>query len=136
MKRILIIFMLMVTVAISLPAQSITVLSEESETDLDLDYAHVMRVKAEKNADTWRFDVTLLHGDTGWDHYANLWIVTDADTGEEYGRRVLAHPHVNEQPFTRSQSGIKIPEGVEAVVVKAACNVHGFGGTELMIELE
>ncbi|HAK46014.1 MAG TPA: hypothetical protein DCO79_08875 [Spirochaeta sp.] len=93
-------------------------------------------MKAIKNPEGWRFDVSLLHEDTGWNHYANLWIVVDADTEEEYGRRILAHPHVNEQPFTRSQSGIGIPESVEAVIVKAACNIHGFGGTELLVELK
>lgn len=48
-----------------------------------------------------RFSVTLTHPDTGWDHYADGWRVEDAD-GTVLGLRVLAHPHVNEQPFTRS----------------------------------
>jgi hypothetical protein len=102
---------------------------------MDLDYAHVLEVQAEKQTDGWRFDVTVRHGDEGWDHYADLWVVVDAATGEEYGRRVLAHPHVSEQPFTRTQSGITIPEDVSSVLVKAACNVHGFGGTEMTVEL-
>ncbi len=102
---------------------------------MNLDYAHVLEVQAEKQPDGWRFDVTVRHGDEGWDHYADLWLVVDTESGEEYGRRVLAHPHVSEQPFTRSQSGIKIPEDVSSVLVKAACNVHGFGGTEMTVEL-
>jgi len=119
-----------------LSAETIIVTSEDSAAKLNLDYTHVTKVKAIKNPEGWRFDVSLLHEDTGWNHYANLWIVVDADTEEEYGRRILAHPHVNEQPFTRSQSGIGIPESVEAVIVKAACNIHGFGGTELLVELK
>jgi hypothetical protein len=43
--------------------------------------------------------------------------VVDPDTGEVYGTRVLAHPHVQEQPFTRSQSGIAIPDSIAEVLV-------------------
>ena len=113
--------------------QTITV--EAAQDDLDLDYAHVIKAVASKQGESWRFAVTVRHGDEGWDHYADRWVVVNAATGEEYGRRVLAHPHVSEQPFTRSQSGIRIPARVEAVLVKAACGVHGFGGTELRLEL-
>ncbi|MEM1352393.1 MAG: hypothetical protein AAGF27_08605, partial [Pseudomonadota bacterium] len=55
---------------------------------------------------TWRFDVTISHPDTGWDHYANGWRVLDMD-GNELGMRELVHPHVEEQPFTRSLSGVR-----------------------------
>ena len=51
----------------------------------------------------WRIDVTLSHPDTGWDHYANGWEVLAPD-GTRLGLRVLVHPHVDEQPFTRSFS--------------------------------
>ena len=44
------------------------------------------------------------HPDTGWDDYADGWRVLDMD-GNELGMRVLHHPHVDEQPFTRSLSG-------------------------------
>lgn len=60
-----------------------------------------------------RFDVTLSQPDTGWDHYADGWRVELAD-GTVLGTRVLAHPHVTEQPFTRS-SNIEVPEGVDVV---------------------
>lgn len=136
MKRILFPIIFILISLSSLTAEAIIVNSDIPLADLDLDFTHVTKVKAEKTAGTWRFDVSLRHGDTGWDHYADLWIVVDAETEEEYGRRVLAHPHVNEQPFTRSQSGIKIPENVAAVIVKAACTVHGFGGNELIVKLK
>jgi len=115
-------------------SQTLTVEADRT-SDLDLDYAHVLKAAARNQGGDWRFEVTVRHDDEGWDHYADRWIVVDAETGEEYGSRTLAHPHVSEQPFTRSQSGIRIPEGVEAVIVKAACQVHGYGGTELRIEL-
>ena len=80
---------------------------------------------AEKSGDAWRFSVTLLHADTGWDHYADAWRVVGPD-GTVYGTRVLAHPHVNEQPFTRSLGGVKIPDGVTSVKIEAKDSVHGW----------
>lgn len=101
-----------------------------------LDYTQVENVVARRTGPgVWRFEVTLRHDDTGWDHYADEWQVVDPETGEVLGRRVLAHPHVEEQPFTRSQSGIEIPEGVTVVRVRGKCNVHGFGGREVDVDL-
>lgn len=68
--------------------------------------------------------VTLTHPDTGWDHYADGWEVTEAD-GTPVGLRELAHPHVNEQPFTRSLALETVPNG--PLFVRARCNVDGWG---------
>lgn len=78
----------------------------------------VESVVVAKTGETWRFDVTLSHPDTGWDHYADGWRVLDMQ-GAELGMRVLAHPHVNEQPFTRSLSGVVVPEGTTQVQIQA-----------------
>ena len=72
-----------------------------------------------------RFDVTLLHPDSGWDHYADAWEVLDAD-GNRLRLRELFHPHENEQPFTRAQSGITVPPGISTVYVRARCSVDGW----------
>jgi hypothetical protein len=72
-----------------------------------------------------RFSVTLSHPDTGWDHYADGWEVLDAD-GNSLGVRELLHPHVAEQPFTRSLSGVVVPGGATVVYVRARCNVDGW----------
>ncbi len=109
---------------------------------LDLDEANVMFVKATQADDgTWRFDVTVRHNDEGWDHYADGWDVVTPDgtvlkvnAGDAF-TRVLLHPHENEQPFTRSQSRLTIPEGVTTVTVRAHCSVHGFGGREVTVDL-
>ena len=58
---------------------------------------------ARTGGDTFRFDVTVRHADEGWDHYADKWEVVGAD-GTVYATRTLYHPHVGEQPFTRSLS--------------------------------
>jgi hypothetical protein len=101
-----------------------------------LDYAQVIFVRAVRSGrGLWRFDVTVRHRDEGWNHYANLWEVVDPKSDEVLGKRVLLHPHDNEQPFTRSQSGIRIPEELTHVVVRSQCTVHGFGGREVLVEL-
>lgn len=98
------------------------------------DPATIEAVKATKSGDSWRFDVTLSHPDTGWDHYADGWRVLTPD-GDIIGTRVLHHPHVNEQPFTRSLSGVAIPEGITAVQIEAKDSVEGWGGETVMLEL-
>jgi hypothetical protein len=98
--------------------------------------ADVIAVDArQQGAGTWTFDVTVRHEDAGWDHYADKWIVAGPD-GSVYGERVLTHPHETEQPFTRSQAGILIPETVSSVIVKAHDSVHGFGGAEMTVDLD
>ena len=83
---------------------------------------------------TCSFDVTVRHADTGWEHYAHQWQVV-AEDGSVLGTRVLYHPHVNEQPFTRSLGGVKIPPHVRQVRIRAADSVHGFGGIEKQLRL-
>lgn len=80
-------------------------------------------------AGTYRFDVTIRHADAGWDHYANKWEVVAPD-GTVLGTRELLHPHEAEQPFTRSLSGVRIPDHVERVTVRAHNSVHAYGGAE------
>ena len=96
-----------------------------SATTAFADAPEVVDVTASKSGDGWRFNVTIAHGDTGWDDYADGWEVIDAD-GTPLGTRPLAHPHVNEQPFTRSQSGIVIPEGTTEVFIRVRDNVQGW----------
>lgn len=82
----------------------------------------------------WRFDVAVRHDDTGWEHYADRWDVVGPD-GTVLGTRVLLHPHETEQPFTRSLSGVAIPDGVTRVTVRAHDKVHGYGGREATVSL-
>jgi hypothetical protein len=83
---------------------------------------------------TYRFDVAVSHADEGWDHYANRWEVI-APSGAVLGTRRLAHPHITEQPFTRSLSGVTVPEGISRVAVRANDSVHGNGGREMSVEV-
>ena len=45
-------------------------------------------------------------------------------------------PHVHEQPFTRSQSGVFIAPHVRRVRVRAHDRLHGFGGRTVSVDLE
>ena len=81
------------------------------------DPAQIVAVRAEASGERWRFDVTLAHGDTGWDDYADGWAIEDA-AGTELGFRLLVHPHVNEQPFSRSLGGVAIPADVKKVFIR------------------
>jgi len=98
----------------------------------DVDVVDARIIKSGDNA--FRAEVTLRHADTGWDHYADRWDVVAPD-GSVLGTRVLHHPHVDEQPFTRSLSGIKIPTGTPHVTIRAHDKVHGYQGQTLQLEL-
>ena len=78
----------------------------------------------DKGSQHFRIDVTLLHADTGWDHYADGWEVLD-ENKKLIGKRVLHHPHVSEQPFTRSLYDIKIQKGARYIYIRAHDKVHG-----------
>lgn len=80
------------------------------------------------------FNVTVRHADTGWDHYADQWDIVAAD-GTVLASRKLYHPHVQEQPFTRSLSGVRIAADIKHVKIKAKDSVHGYGGLEQQVSL-
>ncbi|QKQ28220.1 hypothetical protein [Candidatus Reidiella endopervernicosa] len=82
----------------------------------------------------WSVSVTLKHADTGWDHYADRWRVVDGE-GQLLGDRVLLHPHVNEQPFTRGLHGVTIPQETTTVYVEAHDKVHGWAPNRLAVDL-
>lgn len=89
------------------------------------DPARVEAVQATRTASGWRFDVTLRHGDTGWADYADGWRVVD-ESGAVLGTRELVHPHVDEQPFTRSLSGVAIPPQARRVWIETRTSIEGW----------
>ena len=89
---------------------------------------------AKQGTATFSFNVTVTHQDDGWEHYADKWEVVGPD-GQVLASRILHHPHVNEQPFTRSLSGVAIDPAIRAVTLRAHDLVHGYGGREILVEL-
>lgn len=84
-------------------------------------------------ASRWSFRVTVRHDDAGWDHYADRWEILAPD-GSVLATRVLRHPHVDEQPFTRGLVA-ELPAGIDHVRVRAHDSSHGYGGAELRVAL-
>ena len=96
--------------------------------------ADVLSASASCAASVCSFSVTLRHADEGWSHYANAWEVLLPD-GSVLATRVLEHPHVEEQPFTRELRGVRVPPDVTSVRIRARDSVHGYGGREVVIPL-
>ncbi|WP_347310869.1 hypothetical protein [Defluviimonas sp. SAOS-178_SWC] len=94
----------------------------------------VVSAEARPGASGWTFAVTLRHPDTGWDHYASGWEVLAPD-GTRLGYRELTHPHVDEQPFTRSLSGVNIPAGIDYVLIRPRCTLDGWVASPTRLDL-
>jgi hypothetical protein len=95
----------------------------------------VVAAKAACSSGTCDFVVTVRHADEGWKHYADAWQVIAPD-GTVLATRVLRHPHVAEQPFTRGLRGVRVPPGIDRVRIRARDSVHGLGGREVEVALE
>jgi hypothetical protein len=89
--------------------------------------ADVVHAEVERTGEAYMVSATVRSADTGWDRYADEWRVLTPD-GAVLGTRILTHPHVDEQPFTRSLSNVEIPDGVESVKVLARDSVVGYCG--------
>ncbi len=104
--------------------------------------ADVLKAQARNTSPgVWSFSVTVSHPDSGWEDYADGWDVLLPDgtvvkpAANEDFTRTLWHPHVNEQPFTRSQGGIEIPVEVKEVTIRAHDKPDGFGGKTVSVKL-
>lgn len=83
---------------------------------------------------SYRVSVTIRSEETGWDKYADRWEVLGPD-GEILAIRILHHPHVEEQPFTRSLGGVEVPAGIDQVTLRAHDSLDGYGGAEMTVPL-
>lgn len=83
----------------------------------------------------YQFSVTLQHNDEGWQHYANSWHVVAPDGDTILGTRTLHHPHVHEQPFTRSLGGVVVPPEYDEVIIRATDSLHGLSHDEFRLKL-
>ncbi len=98
-------------------------------------FPDVVGATASQDGDgSWTFSATLSSPYDTPERYADAWRVLGPD-GEVYGIRELTHDHASEQPFTRQQSGIIIPDGVTTVTVEGRDQVSGWGGATVEVEL-
>ncbi|HEX6194816.1 MAG TPA: hypothetical protein VFZ37_02835 [Jiangellaceae bacterium] len=98
-------------------------------------YPDVVEVTVEPaEAGTYTFHVTISSPYDTPERYADGWRVVGPD-GSVYGEHTLAHDHANEQPFTRTQSGVDIPADVSEVTVEGRDSENGYGGETVTVEL-
>ncbi len=110
------------------------VISLSVSTSVFANDVEIVKVVLTKQTGTWRADVTLKHADEGWKHYADGWRLVDAD-GNEIGMRTLYHPHVKEQPFTRSLRDFQIPAKTKILFVEARDLKHGWSANKVRIDM-
>lgn len=96
--------------------------------------ADVVSVDITEQASGYQISATISSADTGWDKYADAFVVRTVE-GEVLGTRVLTHPHVDEQPFTRSLGGVEIPDAVATIEVAARDSVDGFCGETMQAQV-
>ena len=95
------------------------------------DPAEIVAAQALAGPGGWTVSVTLRHGDTGWVDYADGWRIVDEE-GRVIGTRDLLHPHVTEQPFTRSLRVEALPDG--PLFVESSTSVTGWSGAPVLLD--
>ncbi|MEO1391620.1 MAG: hypothetical protein AAFV90_01755 [Cyanobacteria bacterium J06634_5] len=77
--------------------------------------ASITAIETTGTPQAYNFSVTVESPDTGCDAYANWWEVITPE-GDLLYRRILAHSHVDEQPFTRSGGPVAVGADEELIV--------------------
>jgi len=121
--------------AASSPSASTVDESAEGSEGSEQQYPDIRSVDIERADDgTYTLDVTVSSPYDSADRYADGWHVLDPE-GNELGSHMLAHDHAGEQPFTRTQSGLEIPDGVTEVTVEGRDQANGYGGETVTVQV-
>ncbi len=86
--------------------------------------AKIVSVKTSGNENNYSFSVGVLSSETGCNQYADWWEVVSVE-GKLIYRRILAHSHIDEQPFVRSGGNVDITKD-QLVIVRVHMNNSGF----------
>lgn len=98
-------------------------------------YPDIIAVEITPEADgTYSFAVTVSSPYDTPERYADAWRILAPD-GSVLAVRELLHDHANEQPFTRSLSGVRIPEGVTRVTIEGRDRQYGYGGATITVDV-
>lgn len=118
----------------SAPAMS-TATGGTSSADAEQRFPDVVDATLTLEGDgTFSLDVTMSSPYDSPQRYADGWRVLAPD-GTELGAHTLAHDHASEQPFTRTQSGLEIPDGIDTVTVEGRDQVSGYGGETRAVDV-
>lgn len=106
-----------------------------AQADGEQPYPEIVDVEAEAAGEgTYDFAVTISSPYDSPERYADGWRVLGPG-GEVLGEMELTHDHANEQPFTRTQSGVEVPDEVERVTIEGHDLENGYGGEPFPVEL-
>lgn len=98
-------------------------------------FPDVVEVQVTRDSEgIYSFDVTIASPYDTPERYADGWRILGPDE-EVLGEMSLDHDHASEQPFTRTQSGVEIPDGVSSVTVEGRDLENGYGGGTRTVEL-
>lgn len=98
----------------------------------DADFPDVLEAGLTSAGDEYSLRVTLSSEYDTPERYADGWRVLDPD-GNVLGSWELAHDHAAEQPFTRTQTGLQIPDGVAEVTIEGRDLRNGYGGRTVTV---
>lgn len=94
---------------------------------LETKFPTILDVSVKSTGSTFSFTVTISSPYDTHERYADGFRVLDTE-GNEMGLRVLWHDHANEQPFSRSLTGVKIPSDITSVFIEARDKTYGWSG--------
>jgi len=119
----------------SAPAAVASASTEAEPSTADADFPAVRAAELRRDGGgTWSLDVTISSEYDSAERYADGWRVLTPE-GDVLGEHELTHDHADEQPFTRTQTGLEIPDSVSTVTIEGHDIDNGYGGMTLAIEL-
>ena len=128
-KSITIFLLFVTTILNACNTDDISKQTNADETIPNEKKAEIVSVTTSGAENNYIFNVGISSPDKGCEQYADWWEVI-TEEGILIYRRILAHSHVNEQPFTRSGSGITISPD-QQVWVRLHMNNTGYS-TQVM----
>jgi len=108
----------------------------QDEADSSQKYPDVESVDVEKiDENTTDLSVTVSSPYDTPERYADGWRVLDQDD-EVLGEHTLMHDHADEQPFTRTQTDVTVPDGTQELTVEGRDSENGYGGGTVTVNWE
>jgi len=108
----------------------------QDEADSSQKYPDIESVDVEKiDENTTDLSVTVSSPYDTPERYADGWRVLDQDD-EVLGEHTLMHDHADEQPFTRTQTDVTVPDGTQELTVEGRDSENGYGGGTVTVNWE